>query len=144
MNRLIILVVTALFAMTVLPSCSTFKRELAAPEELKEKWMLVEMKGEKKETLTKAKSYVSFDGKNQGASFAGCNNMFFRYKYLGKGKLSVSRVSSTKKYCPDNGNLEERLANAIAKVNRYVREGHHISLYAGQELILKGIETDWD
>lgn len=144
MNKFLFHFIGGLLAVMLLQSCSVFNRELNAPEELKEKWMLVEMKGETKESLSKAKAYVSFDGKNQGASFAGCNNMFFRYKYLGKGKLAISRVSSTKKYCPDNGNLEEKVANAIAKVNRYQRDGHHILMYAGQDLILKGIETDWD
>ena len=90
------------------------------------KWELIEFEGQ---PVLGAPITLTFDGaKKMMYGTAPCNNFFGGYSLFEKteNNIKISGVGSTRKFCPDNMELEENFTSKIDDVTRIKMEGSNM------------------
>jgi len=138
-------VITLMVLMMSATGCTTTQNLNTG---LQRKWMLISMKEFSKDELMHAQATVdltSKDGKVSGyTAFMGCNNLSFRLNEKTGNKVSVSRVSGTKMFCPNHLDLENQFISLFPTMNSYSVEGHFLTLTNNNGDKMKFVAADWD
>jgi heat shock protein HslJ len=97
-------------------------------------WLLSELNGRKAEN---SKAFIDIDVNAAKVSGnAGCNRMFGSVAG-GNGKISFSKIGTTRMYCGDGSRWESEFLSALGRVTRYKEEGNTLSLYARDRVVMK-------
>ena len=72
---------------------------------------------------------LSFSREGRVSGNGGCNNFFGIFNAKPNGELSIGRVSSTRKLCPDASELEARFFENLEGISGFVIEGRRLRLF---------------
>ena len=115
MKKLLILLVTA---AAVVGCCSTCRSRVKNAKPLEGTvWHLVKMGGESKTLPADSFNLILKD--NNVGGVAACNSLVGNYAVGEKFKLRLSSLGTTMMLCPQNGELEQKYLNILAKTTHY-------------------------
>lgn len=115
---------------------------------LQRQWMLISFDGFSKEQLVANKAEVNLtakmeNGKIQGNTYMGCNQMSFTTEFKKGGKVKISQGVSTMKAC-QNMELETSFQKRFETMTKYTVEGHFLTLSDDNGHSMKFVAADWD
>lgn len=140
------LLITAL--LSIILFCNSCKSPQATTEHYKRQWMLISFKEYTKGALVKNKAALNLTqppSENTADfynAFMGCNNIRLKVVLSENNEIAFSDIISTKMFCEDP--LESDFLKEITTINQYKIEGHYLSLYRDDQLVMKFIAADWD
>jgi len=117
------------------------------------KWNLKQLAGLKGINLQALQQPANITIAGGGFSgFAGCNNMFGQVKHLfeatdlNNSLLKLGPIGSTLMACadPKTNAVEQKLHQALGKVNALQVEWPFLNMYQNDELLIQFVAEDWD
>lgn len=149
--RYTFLIAGALLATTSLSGCAAGKKAKAhsqvntKTEDLKQKWMIKEMRGGDAALLMKKQAYISFNKEDQrGGAHFGCNGMGFEYTLPAAGKIKFGPVMSTMMYCDGITPMETIFSQGVKQEMSYEIKGHFLYLKDSKGIFITAVRPDWD
>lgn len=98
-------------------------------------WRLVELTGEDVSNINPPLT-LSLDETQKINGFAGCNRFFGSYK-IGESSLQFSGIGSTKMYCQDKSDTEDKYLKALSEVQSFKSESGKLFLLVGEKIVLE-------
>ena len=98
-------------------------------------WRLVELNGEDVSNLNPPLT-LSLDDAQKINGFAGCNRFFGTYE-LNELKIKFSGIGSTKMFCQDKSDTEDKYLKALSEVQSFKSESGKLFLVAGEKTVLE-------
>lgn len=124
----------------ILFSAFIMKKENQAqtPSSLYEtKWLLKKMHTDSGIEVVNTKAFIKFDEAKQSAGGNGSCNSFGSTTSIEKNKISFKNIFSTKMYCADVQQTEDKHFNLLGKVNRFEVKDNLLTLYLDKEVLLE-------
>ena len=145
------LIAGALMAAVSLSSCAASKKNKTNSSmstnvnDLKQKWMVKEIRGGDKELLMKKGAHITFNKEDSrgGANF-GCNGMGFDYTIPAPGKIRFGPVMSTMMFCEGITPMESAFSQGVKDELSYEIKGHFLYLKDSKGVFLTAVRPDWD
>lgn len=108
-------------------------------------WKVVTLSGQAVEGADSRRSaHLELDrGRREVRGHTGCNRLRGRYELDGD-EIQFSSVSTTRKACPEAGDLEQRFLKALEGVTRLQVSGDRLTLYAGKQAVVELREAELD
>lgn len=97
-------------------------------------WTLIRVNGEKINT-GKATLALDFKKKRVGGS-GGCNSFGGDLEKKGS-KIKISRIISTKMFCKDGSDAENKYLTTLEKANKMKIAGGKLQLFSGETIVLE-------
>lgn len=134
-----------LAAMITSVSCGPQK---PSPETYQRQWMLKSFRNYEFDYFVKNRAQldlaVTKSNEKQYRAYMGCNQMFLKADFKANGKVTFSDVGSTMMYCEGLMKLEDDFAKTLPAMNKYVINGHQLTLSDGKGTEMKFVAADWD
>jgi heat shock protein HslJ len=122
-------IITAVLVLAFSAAVSAQALEIPSGE-----WLLAELNGRNAEG---SKAFIDIDVNAAKVSGNGGCNRLFGGVSGGNGKITFSRLGSTRMYCAGTSGAESEFLSALGRVNRYKENGNTLSLYAGTRVVMK-------
>ena len=123
--------------MTVI-SCTSAKEAVQQTIPLyNTKWSLQNIYSEGKEEYVNTKAFIRFDKEKGSAGGNGSCNSFGSTAAVSENEVSFKNVFSTKMYCEQVQQIENKFLGSLEKITRYEIKDKSLLLYQDKQLILK-------
>ncbi len=127
--------------------CNNAKLVEPISPQLTRQWMVVEFQNFSKEELMKNKASIDLSQLNeskQDVALMGCNIIILKKELKSNYRIQFSEGAHTKMFCQEAMPLENAFLEVLPNINAYKIEGHFLSLYNNDDLIMKLVAADWD
>ena len=101
------------------------------------KWSLKKMHTDSGIEEVNTKAFIKFDEAKQSAGGNGSCNSFGSNTSIEKNKISFKNIFSTKMYCVDVQQTEDKHFSLLGKVNRFEVKDNLLTLYLDKEVLLE-------
>ena len=101
------------------------------------KWLLKKIHTDSGIEVVNTKAFIKFDEAKQSAGGNGSCNSFGSTTSIEKNKISFKNIFSTKMYCADVQQTENRYFTLLGKVNRFEVKDNQLTLYLDKEVLLE-------
>jgi len=101
------------------------------------KWSLKKMHTDSGIEEVNTKAFIKFDEAKQSAGGNGSCNSFGSNTSIEKNKISFKNIFSTKMYCVDVQQTEDKYFNLLGKVNTFEVKDNLLTLYLDKEVLLE-------
>lgn len=112
-------------------SCKTQQVSITNTE-----WKLVKLYGEDLSALNPPITLTINEAQKKINGFAGCNRFFGGYD-LNQSALKFSNTGSTKMFCQDKSEIEDKYFKALSEVQSFQSESGKLFLITGEKTILE-------
>lgn len=99
------------------------------------KWLVTALDGRTIDLTDGSKRpWLQLDGEGSLSGFGGCNSLMGGFEHEG-GTIRFPNLGSTKMYCPDAADLENRMLAALRNTDSFKLDGEVLHLlHAGKEV----------
>ena len=101
------------------------------------KWSLKKIYTDDKEEAINTKAFIRFNKEKGSAGGNGSCNNFGSSATINGNEVSFKNVFSTKMYCEQVQQIENKFLGSLEKVTRYEIKDRSLFLYSDKELLLK-------
>ena len=131
-------------AMIVLSSsCKSAKEIMKSVTPLyNTKWSLKKIHDNGKEEIVNTKAFIRFDKEKGSAGGNGSCNSFGSTATINGIKVSFKNIFSTKMYCEQVQQIENKFLGSLEKVTRYEIKDSSLFLYRDKELLLEFVAAE--
>ena len=124
-------------------SCTSTKETMEQPMPLyNTKGSLKEIYIDDKEETVNTKAFIRFDKEKGSAGGNGNCNSFGSTATISGNELSFKNVFSTKMYCEQVQQIENKFLGSLEKVTRYEIKDKSLFLYSDKNLLLEFAATE--
>src|SRR6187401_1969933 len=124
----------------VISSCKSSKEIMRSSIPLyNTKWSLKKIHDNGNEEIVNTKAFIRFDKEKGSAGGNGSCNSFGSSSTINGNEISFKNVFSTKMYCEQVQQIENKLLGSLEKVTRYEVKDKSLFLYRDKELLLEFI-----
>src|SRR5438552_4190279 len=133
---------TCIGIVMIVSSCKTSKQTVNSTIPLFDtKWLLKNIYDSGKEEAINTKAFIRFDKEKGSAGGNGSCNSFGSTASVNGSELSFKNIFSTKMYCDQVQQVENKYFGKLEKVNRFEIKEKELVLYHDQEKLL-GFATE--
>ena len=119
-------------------SCKTAKETMKSATTLfYTKWSLKKIYADGKEEAVNTKAFIRFDKEKGSAGGNGSCNSFGSTAVVSGNEVSFKNIFSTKMYCEQVQQIENKFLGSLEKVTRYEIKDKSLFLYKDKELLLE-------
>ena len=119
-------------------SCTSAKESMEQPIPLyNTKWSLKKIYAHGKEETVNTKAFIRFDKEKGSAGGNGSCNSFGSTATINGNEVSFKNVFSTKMYCEQVQQIENKFLGSLEKVTRYEIKDKSLLFYNNQEKLLE-------
>ena len=119
-------------------SCKSSKEIMPSPTPLyTTKWSLKKIHSNGNEEIVNTKAFIRFDKEKGSAGGNGSCNSFGSSPTINGNEVSFKNVFSTKMYCEQVQQIENKFLGSLEKVTRYEIKDKSLFLYKDKELLLE-------
>lgn len=119
-------------------SCKSTKGTLTPATPLFEtKWSLKKIYAEDKEEAVSTKAFIRFSKEKASAGGNGSCNSFGSSTTINGSEVSFKNIFSTKMYCEQVQQVENKFLGSLEKVTRYEIKDKSLFLYSDKKLLLE-------
>ena len=119
-------------------SCKSSKETMLSSTPLyNTKWSLKKIHGNSNEEMVNTKAFIRFDKEKGSAGGNGSCNSFGSSSTINGNEVSFKNVFSTKMYCEQVQQIENKFLGNLEKVTRYEIKDKSLLLYKDKELLLE-------
>ena len=123
-------------------SCKSPKEAMQSSTALyNTKWSLIKIHGNGNEEIVNTKAFIRFDNEKGSAGGNGSCNSFGSTASINGNEVSFKNIFSTKMYCDQVQQIENKYFGKLEKVNRFEIKEKELVLYHDQEKLL-GFATE--
>ena len=101
------------------------------------KWRLKKIYTNNKEEAVDTKAFIRFDKEKGSAGGNGSCNSFGSNATISANEVSVKNIFSTKMYCEQVQQVENKYLDHLGKITRYEIRGKNLLLYNDKDLMLE-------
>ena len=101
------------------------------------KWSLKKVYIDSKEETVNTKAFIRFDKEKGSAGGNGSCNSFGSTATINGNEVSFKNIFSTKMYCEQVQQIENKFLGSLEKVNRYEIKDKSLFLYSDKDLLLE-------
>lgn len=101
------------------------------------KWLLKKIHTDSGIEVVNTKAFIKFDEAKQSAGGNGSCNSFGSTTSIEENNISFKNIFSTKMYCADVQQTENRYFTLLGKVNRFEVKDNQLTLYLDKEVLLE-------
>jgi heat shock protein HslJ len=101
------------------------------------KWSLKKIYTNNKEEVVNTKAFIRFDKEKGSAGGNGSCNSFGSAATIAANQLGFKNIFSTKMYCDQVQQIENKYLGHLGKITRYEIRGKNLLLYNDKELMLE-------
>ena len=101
------------------------------------KWSLKKIHSNGNEEIVNTKAFIRFDKEKGSAGGNGSCNSFGSSPAINGNEVSFKNVFSTKMYCEQVQQIENKFLGSLEKVTRYEIKDKSLFLYKDKELLLE-------
>lgn len=124
--------------MMLAGSCKSTKESMQITTPLyNTKWSLKKIYDGDKEEAVNTKAFIRFDKEKNSAGGNGSCNSFGSSATISGNELSFKNIFSTKMYCEQVQEIENKYLGHLGKITRYEIRGKKLLLYNDKELMLE-------
>ena len=121
-------------------SCNSAKETMQSTTPLyNTKWSLKKIHSNGNEEIVNTKAFIRFDKEKGSAGGNGSCNSFGSTATINGDKVSFKNVFSTKMYCEQIQQVENKFLGSLEKVTRYEIKDKSLLLYSDKILLLEFI-----
>ena len=106
------------------------------------KWSLKKVYIDSKEETVNTKAFIRFDKEKGSAGGNGSCNSFGSTATINGNEVSFKNIFSTKMYCEQVQQIENKLLGSLEKVTRYEIKDKSLFLYRDKNLLLEFAATE--
>ena len=119
-------------------SCKSSKETMLSSTPLyNTKWSLKKIHDNSNEEMVNTKAFIRFDKEKGSAGGNGSCNSFGSSSTINGNEVSFKNVFSTKMYCEQVQQIENKFLGNLEKVTRYEIKDKSLLLYKDKELLLE-------
>ena len=119
-------------------SCTSAKESMQQTAPLYDtKWSLKKVYNNGKEETVNTKAFIRFDQEKGSAGGKGSCNRFGSNATINGNEVSFKNIFSTKMYCEQVQQVENKFLGSLEKVSRYEIKDKSLFLYRDKELLLE-------
>lgn len=119
-------------------SCKSAKENMQVTTPLYDtKWSLKKIYDNGKEETINTKAFIRFDKGKSSAGGNGSCNSFGSTATVSASEVSFKNIFSTKMYCEQVQQVENKYFGHLGKITRYEIRGDNLLLYNDKELLLE-------
>ena len=119
-------------------SCKSSKETMQSSTPLyNTKWVLKKIHNNSNEESVNTKAFIRFDKEKGSAGGNGSCNNFGSSPTFNGNEVSFKNIFSTKMYCAQVQQIENKFLGSLEKVTRYEIKGKSLFLYKDKELLLE-------
>jgi len=119
-------------------SCKSSKETMRSSTPLyNTKWSLKKIHDNGNEEIVNTKAFIRFDKEKSSAGGNGSCNNFGSSPTINEKEVSFKNVFSTKMYCEQVQQIENKFLVSLEKVTRYEIKDKSLFLYSDKELLLE-------
>ena len=135
MKQVIFICLSTLFSAV---ACSSAKHTMEQTTPLYDtRWSLKKIYADGKEEAVNTKAFIRFDKEKGSAGGNGSCNSFGSTASVNGNELTFKNVFSTKMYCEQVQQIENKYLGKLEKVNRFEIKEKELIFYSNQEKLLK-------
>ena len=124
--------------LTLDTSCNSTKETTQSPAPLYDtKWSLKKIYDGGKEEPVNTKAFIRFDKEKGSAGGNGSCNSFGSSTTINGNNISFRNIFSTKMYCDQIQQIENKFLGSLEKVTRFEIKGKSLILYRDKDLLLE-------
>ena len=129
--------------LTLGTSCNLAKETMQSPTPLyNTKWSLKKFFNNGNEEIVNTKAFIRFDKQKGSAGGNGSCNSFGSTATINGNELSFKNVFSTKMYCEQVQQIENKFLGSLEMVTRYDIKDKSLFLYRDKDLLLEFIAQE--
>ena len=129
---------TCIAIIIFIASCPSAKEFMEQPIPLyNTRWSLKKIYNDGKEEIVNTKSFIRFDKAKGSAGGNGSCNSFGSTATIDGNEVSFKNIFSTKMYCEQVQQFENKFLSSLEKVTRYEIKDKTLLLYGDQDLLLE-------
>ena len=129
--------------MMIIASCKSAKETMMTAIPLSNtKWSLKKIYTDGKEEAISTKAFLRFDKEKGSAGGNGSCNSFGSSTTINGNNVSFKNTFSTKMYCEQVQQIENKFLGSLEKVTRYEIKDRLLFLYSDKELLLEFAATE--
>ena len=131
-------------AMVILTSsCKSSKEIMPSPTPLyTTKWSSKKIHSNGNEEIVNTKAFIRFDKEKGSAGGNGSCNSFGSSPTINGNEVSFKNVFSTKMYCEQVQQIENKFLGSLEKVTRYEIKDKSLFFYKDKELLLEFVVAE--
>jgi heat shock protein HslJ len=134
---------TCIAIILLTASCTSAKETMKQPIPLyNTKWSLKKIYTHGKEETVNSKAFIRFDKEKGSAGGNGSCNSFGSTATISGNELSFKNVFSTKMYCEQVQQIENKFLSSLEKVTRYEMKDNSLFLYGDKDLLLEFVTAE--
>ena len=134
---------TSIAIILLAASCTSAKETMEQPMSLyNTKWLLKKVFTAGKEETVNTKAFIRFDKEKGSAGGNGSCNSFGSTATINGNEISFKNVFSTKMYCEQEQQTENKFLRSLGKVTRYHIKDKSLLLYSDKDLLLEFIAQE--
>ena len=119
-------------------SCKSSKETIQSSTPLcYTKWSLKKILGNGNEEIVNTKAFIRFDKEKGSAGGNGSCNSFGSNAAINGNEVSFKNIFSTKMYCEQVQQIENKFLGSLEKVTRYEIKDKSLFLYSDKNLLLE-------
>ena len=124
-------------------ACSVSKKQ---PSQLiNRQWMLTQLPGFTREQLIATQAQLNWQDLPVTLVQAGCYSATYQTRTRNGGRIRFSKLLVKKSSCDTlSYQLESTLTQTLPQVTTYKIEGHFLTLFVNDALVIRAIASDWD
>ena len=135
MKQVIFICLSTLFSAV---ACSSAKETMEQTTPLfNTRWLLKKIYSDGKEEAVNTKAFIRFDKEKGSAGGNGSCNSFGSTASVNGNEVSFKNIFSTKMYCEQVQQIENKYLGVLDKVTRYEIKDKKLLLYNNKELVLE-------
>ena len=124
-------------------SCNSAKETMQSTTPLyNTKWSLKKIHSNGNEEIINTKAFIRFDKEKGSAGGSGSCNSFGSSVSINGNEVSFKNVFSTKMYCEQVQQMENKFLGSLEKVTRYDIKDKSLLLYSDKNLLLEFIAQE--
>jgi heat shock protein HslJ len=129
---------TCIAIILLTASCTSAKETMEQPIPLyNTKWSMKKVYADGKEETVNTKAFIRFDKEKGSADGNGSCNSFGSSATINGNEVSFKNVFSTKMYCEQVQQIENKFLGSLEKITRYEIKDKSLFLYKDKELLLE-------
>ena len=129
---------TCIGIVMIVSSCKTSKQSMSSTIPLFDtKWSLKKIYDSGKEEAINTKAFIRFDKEKGSAGGNGSCNSFGSTASINGNEVSLKNIFSTKMYCEQVQQIENKFLGSLEKANRYEIKDKSLFLYSDKDLLLE-------
>jgi len=134
---------TCIAIILLTASCTSAKETMEQPIPLyNTKWSLKKVYTDGKEETVNTRAFIRFDKEKGSAGGNGSCNSFGSSTTINGNNVSFKNTFSTKMYCEQVQQIENKFLGSLEKVTRYEIKDKSLFLYRDKELLLEFVAAE--